>query len=208
MQRNNIQKNDLLKSGNTIIRILDMKEDLVFVIDCIKRTMPKWVEKQSLDRFVSCTVQDLHDITGITLPDIVRLDAESRKRAHEHFTLIAAILPFAADEKQRTMMIGRLAELYGVSKQTVRYYLCLYLVYQDISVLAPKQSVKETALSADEKNMRWALNKFFYTTSKNTLKTAYTMMLKTKYCDSAGVLLPDYPSFYQFRYFYRKHRKM
>ena len=208
MQKNNIQKNDLLKSGNTIIRILDMKEDLVFVIDCIKRTMPKWVEKHSLDRFVSCTVQDLHDITGIILPDIARLDAKSRKCTHEHFTLIASILPFAADEKQRTMMIDRLAELYGVSKQTVRYYLCLYLVYQDISVLAPKQSVKETVLSADEKNMRWALNKFFYTHSKNTLKTAYTMMLKTKYCDSADVLLPDYPSFYQFRYFYRKHRKM
>ena len=56
--------------------------------------------------------------------------------------------------------------------------------------------------------MRWALNKFFYTRNQNSLPTAYTMMLKAKYCDDYGKLLPDYPSFNQFRYFYRKHRKM
>lgn len=56
--------------------------------------------------------------------------------------------------------------------------------------------------------MRWALNKFFYTTEKNTLKTAYTQMLKNKYCDREGNLFEKYPSFYQFRYFYRKTRNM
>ena len=38
--------------------------------------------------------------------------------------------------------------------------------------------------------------------------TAYTMMLKEKYCDSLGVLTKEYPSFYQFRYFYRKTRNL
>lgn len=33
-------------------------------------------------------------------------------------------------------------------------------------------------------------------------------MLKEKYCDVCGVLLPEYPTFYQFRYFYRKHKSM
>ena len=63
-------------------------------------------------------------------------------------------------------------------------------------------------LTQDEKHMRWALNKFFYTTKKQSLMTAYTMMLKEKYCDAMGVLAEEYPSFYQFRYFYRKTRKM
>ena len=60
----------------------------------------------------------------------------------------------------------------------------------------------------DEKNMRWALNKFFYTKHKNSLPVAYTLLLKEKYCDSLGNLLPEYPSFYQFRYFYRRTKKM
>ena len=33
-------------------------------------------------------------------------------------------------------------------------------------------------------------------------------MLKNKYCDDSGNLQSEYPSYYQFRYFYRKTRKM
>lgn len=54
--------------------------------------------------------------------------------------------------------------------------------------------------------MRWALNKFYYTQQKQTLTTAYTMMLKAKYTDKDGKLLHDYPSFTQFRYYFRKTR--
>ena len=78
----------------------------------------------------------------------------------------------------------------------------------DIAALAPKKKVVDVKLTQDEKNMRWALNKFFYTTQKQSLHTAYTLMLKEKYCDSMGVLPKEYPFFYQFRYFYRKTRKM
>lgn len=56
--------------------------------------------------------------------------------------------------------------------------------------------------------MRWALNKFYYNSQKNTLKTAYTLMLKNKYCNASGELSEDYPSFDQFKYFYRKHKKV
>ena len=38
--------------------------------------------------------------------------------------------------------------------------------------------------------------------------TSYTMMLKEKYCDSLGILAEEYPSFYQFRYFYRKTKNL
>ena len=56
--------------------------------------------------------------------------------------------------------------------------------------------------------MRWGLNKFFYTQHKNSLNTAYTLMLQAKYCDTQGQLVAEYPSFNQFRYFYRKTKKM
>ena len=84
----------------------------------------------------------------------------------------------------------------------------LYLAYMDVTALAPKRREDERALTQDEKCMRWALNKFFYTTKKQSLMTAYTMMLKEKYCDGLGVLAEEYPSFYQFRYFYRKTRNL
>ena len=63
-------------------------------------------------------------------------------------------------------------------------------------------------MTEDEKNMRWGLNKFYYTQHKNSLSTAYTMTMRAKYCDKNGVLLPKYPSIHQFRYFEKKHRRL
>ena len=93
--------------------------------------------------------------------------------------------------------------------QTVRHYLCQYLVYQSISALVPKErTVSERGLTKDEKNFRWALNKYYFTRHKNSLKTSYTYMLKERYCDGEGKLIPEYPSYNQFRYFYSKYKTM
>jgi len=196
-------KNKLMKNGDSIIRVLDEKASGVFVIDCIKTTMPYWCEASSVSDYDICSEDELGFIARSE-----ELSAAEKRIMHERYTLIAGILPFVSDEKSRSMMISKVAEQYKVSKQTIRKYLCLYLVYQDISVLAPDKKKDPRELTADEKNIRWALNKFFYTKNKNSLKTAYTMMLKEKYCDSSHNLLPNYPSFYQFRYYYRKHRNL
>ena len=203
-----MQKNQLLQHGDQIIRVLDIEDDRVFIIDCIKKTMPIWIDIESLNGYVLCSEDTLQEMTDAYLVALDNLDAESRKTAYERYTMIAPLLPFVSDQKKRKELINHLSDINSVSKQTIRYYLCLYLVYQNIAVLIRKQSVKESVLSQDEKNMRWALNKFFYTKNKNSLPVAYTLLLKEKYCDSLGNLLPEYPSFYQFRYFYRKTKKM
>ncbi len=201
-------RNKLIKHGNEIFRILNSKEGYVFVINCTKQTMPKWIRLEEVEDFTECTEQELLDVTNITLPDIETLDIPIQKRMNERFGIIAEILPFVSEYKMRTEKINEASAAHNLSKQTVRNYLCLYLVYQNKAVFAPKQRVQDTELSQDEKNMRWALNKFFYTKNKNSLKTAYTFMLKNKYCDESGALVSEYPSFYQFRYFYRKTRNM
>ena len=201
-------RNKLIRHGNSIYRILDSKDNLICVIDCIKCTMPKWIRLEEVEDFTECTEQGLLEATNITLPDIETLDIPIQKQINERFGIIAEILPFVSEYKMRTEKINIASAAHNLSKQTVRNYLCLYLVYQNKAVFAPKQRVQDTELSQDEKNMRWALNKFFYTKNKNSLKTAYTFMLKNKYCDESGALVSKYPSFYQFRYFYRKTRNM
>lgn len=203
-----ITKNQLLQNDNQLVRVLDSTTDKVFIIDCIKKTMPVWTDTESLKDYLPCSEDTLQEITDTILIDLDNLDSEGRKTAYERYTMIAPLLPFVSDPKKRKELINSLANINSVSKQTIRYYLCLYLVYQNISILIRKQSVKESVLSQDEKNMRWALNKFFYTKHKNSLPVVYTLLLKEKYCDSLGNLLPEYPSFYQFRYFYRRTKKM
>ena len=168
-----------MKKGENIIRILEVKDKCVLIIDCIKKTMPKWYDMSFLDGYEYC----LEDELGLDIRTEETLPAAEKRIMHERYTLIAGILPFVSDEKMRSLMISKVSEQKQVSKQTVRKYLCLYLSYQDMSVLAPVKEEKKRELTADEKNIRWAINKFFYTKNKNILKTAYTMMLKEKYCD-------------------------
>lgn len=204
-----MKKYDLLKNDKDIVRVLEIQQDRILIIDCIKKTMPVWVQSSDIDSFSCCSVEELTQVTGFELCSVNTLDADQKKVMYERYTLIAPILPFIADDKKRSQIIRSISTEHEISKQTIRNYLCLYLVYMDIVALAPKKHQNDNVeLTEDEKNMRWALNKFFYTTAKQSLTTAYTMMLKEKYCNCIGELEREYPSFYQFRYFYRKTKKM
>jgi len=202
-----MEKNQLVKGNGSIHRVLAVEDDSILMIDCIRKTMPKWYEKEEVNGYGSCTEEELLDATGTVLAEEENLPPKARRIAHERFTVVAGILPFLADDRFRTEAVRRIAKEKGISIQTVRTYLCQYLAFQDISVLVPKKrSVPNKELTKDEKNFRWALNKFYFTRHKNSLKTAYTYMIKEKYCDGEGILLPECPSFNQFRYFYSKYK--
>jgi transposase InsO family protein len=200
-----MKKNDLVQYKNSIHRVLQIQDDKVLLIDCVKKTMPQWCDCHV---YSHCSEDELVSATNICPIPVEELSAENRNSAYARFNMIAGVLPFVGDNAERSNAINKIADMFQVSKQTIRNYLCLYLAHQSISVLAPKKCVHKRELTEDEKNMRWALNKFFYTKRKNSLQMAYTMMLKEKYCDSTGTLLSAYPSIHQFRYFYRKHKKM
>lgn len=38
-----MKKYDLLRSGDNIIRVLDIQDDRILMIECIKKTMPVWM---------------------------------------------------------------------------------------------------------------------------------------------------------------------
>lgn len=193
----------LLSNETGIIRVLQTHGDKSLVIDCIKRTMPKWILIDELAAYVECSEAELYERTDT--PQGRQLSPSEERVARNRFTEIAGVLPFVGDKTKRSQMIDMLAA--HQSKQTLRKHLCLYLAYQDISILAPKPKDSARELTPHEKNFRWALNKYYYTQHGNSLQMAYTMMLKEKYCDSLGQLT-EHPSFYQFRYYYRQHKSM
>lgn len=203
-----MQKNDLFRCKNDIFRVLEVSQNDIFVINCTRQTMPQWCDLAMFSDYRICTEQDLLLQSGIVLSDIDILSPSIKRVIHERYTIVAGVLPFLYDSKLRNAAISRIAENNGICKQTIRNYLCLYLAYQDIAVLAPKSDLPEKPLSQDEKNMRWALNKFFYNQHKNSLTIAYAFLLKEKYSDSMGNLFDHYPTFNQFRYYYQKNRKL
>ena len=189
-----------------MLRVLKIKEGKALVVDCVKSRMPWWISQSDLNDAVEISEDDLLEETGTCLPEDV--SAAANRVMHKRFHMIAGILPFVDDKKKRSYLIEEAVRTHEVSVNTVKNYLISYLTYQNIMVLAPKERMKEKELTQDEKNMRWALNKYYYTKAKQSISTAYTLMLKEKYCDGEGRLLENYPSIHQFRYFYRKNRKM
>lgn len=146
-----MKKHDLLRNHDTIIRVLEIKPDRVLVIDCIKRTMPVWVEPSVLDFYTDCTCEELNEVTGFTVVDIDALDSDQRKTMYDRYTLIAPILPFVADEKMRSRIICSMDTEQEVSKQTIRNYLGLFLTHMNMAALAPKKRLDDMELTSDEK---------------------------------------------------------
>ena len=206
MQKSNVNTG-IFKKDTEMLRVLKIKEGKALVVDCVKSRMPCWINQSDWDNAVEISEDDLLEETGMCLPEDISVAAN--RVMHKRFHMIAGILPFVDDKKKRSFLIEEAVRMYGVSVNTVKNYLISYLVYQNILVLAPKEKVAEKKeLTQDEKNMRWALNKYYYTQKKQSISTAYTQMLKEKYCDGKGHLQGHYPSIHQFRYFYRKTRKM
>ena len=196
-----MKKNDIVKTGEGIFRIISVDEEAVLAIDCEKKMMPKFFSTSFFEN------GEILENLPFSFPLWDELSPTDCRIAQKRYTMIAAAVAVIGDKQKRNSMIDYASRQFQVSKQTLRSFLCSYLAYQDIAVLAPKKK-REKELTKDQKNIRWALNKFFYTRNQNSLSTAYTMMLKEKYCDAYGNLVSDHPSFNQFRYFYRKHKKI
>lgn len=193
-------KNMLLKrekeDGEEIYRVLDITENLL-VIDYVRPKMPVWKSKDEFMDFME--MEEIQEDKTLT--------PKQEKEAYRIYNMISPIIPFIANEDLRTASIKEISKRYEVSEQFVRKYLCLYLAHMDVKALAPKIRNEGRELTNDEKNIRKALNKWYYTTKKRTLKNCYTLMLEKYYCDEHGKLLEKYPSYHQFRYFYRKYNK-
>lgn len=79
-------QNNLIKiQDGTIYRILQERDSEWLVIDCIKRTMPKWIE--SLAEFESVPESVLWVTTGIYPTDTNTLSTKEKKYMNEHYSL-------------------------------------------------------------------------------------------------------------------------
>lgn len=201
-------KNKLYKYKDTIVRVLKESDQSVFIIDCLKTKMPYTVHKMDFKDAILCDEDLLMQETNEPVFDISEASEHNKKIAYDRYNMIAPLLSFMDDKYKRTLLFNQVCQERNISKQSLRNYFYKYLIFQNICVLVPKSSITEKSLTKDEKNMRWALNKYFYSTNRYSLKSSYLLMLKEKYCDIDGKLQPNIPSFYQFRYFYRKTKNM
>ncbi len=68
-----MKKNELIKNQDKIYRVLDVSEQEVLVIDCMKLTMPQWIEATSIPDAETITDDIMMLIIGAILGGLVEL---------------------------------------------------------------------------------------------------------------------------------------
>lgn len=171
-----MRQNDLLKSdAGDHLRVLLYGEQQSYVVNCQRCKMPFPISTSSL-LLMEKLPQDMYRLLALD-EDISERQRQQRDRRAE---LIAPLLveECICDKSYRNKVLREIVSGNSVSRKTVLQYLWLYWVYQSKNALLPaeKSNTEKRPLSSDEKTIRWALNKFYYTPQKQSLQTAYKMM--------------------------------
>ncbi len=188
-----MKKNDYLKIDDTIYRILAVDKDNYLVLNCNTKNMPSWKKESELAEGDIISAEEAFNMLDIELIE-EELTGTAFKKAHERYTMIAGVLAFMNDDSLRNRAIAMAVDTYGISRRTLTTYFCNYLVTDNLASLVQKSRKKNRPMTDDEKIMRWALNKFYYTRYKHKLTDCYIMMLKEKYTDESGKLKEEHPS--------------
>ena len=199
-----MKKNDLFLNQGILFRVLDNTDTQVFIFNCLERTTPYWTNMEPTDDLKIVPEEHLLQATNTTFPDFSLIPPDKRKLIQEKYGTISLILPYVSNGLERNRAIDLCSKTFGLSKATIRTRLYNYLACQDIRIFLPNVKEKSKDLSADEKNFRWALNKYYYNAIKLPLIETYRRLLKDRYCDDTGKVLPTAPTFRQFSYFYQK----
>ena len=93
----------------------------------------------------------------------------------------------------------------GISRRTILEWYFKYLAKGEMGLCPKVRKCKKKELTDDQKNFRWAINKFFYSSRQISLKGTYDLMLLAKYTDAEGKLFERHPSYYQFKYYHYNH---
>ena len=199
--------NELLKlHDGCIYRILaSFGDGLILVINCTNIGAPKFMRDNELDGAIVVSESEMQSETGRTIQE--HLNERQEQVCNRRYARISPALMYLTDARKRYSVLAELAESLHLSRRQLKDDLNLYLAYQTKAVFSPPLRVCAD-LSEDQKNMRWAINKFYYTRFGRSIPETYLMMLKERYCDSTGSLLPHHPSIHQFRYFFSKTRKI
>ena len=84
-----MKPNDLLLSpdGDTLLRVLQLQNDRVLLIDCSGKSMPDWVLAVKLETYVQTDESAVYERWNLTPVSLDDLKPKQRKQALEHYTV-------------------------------------------------------------------------------------------------------------------------
>ena len=96
-----MKKNDLFKKNGIIYRILYLDDPRVLLIDCFKKSFPKWFYNEFLDNVILVTEDELLKETGV---DLFELTNEEQAEAQRIWKTIANIVLVIHKDTERRII--------------------------------------------------------------------------------------------------------
>ncbi|MFR4666988.1 MAG: hypothetical protein ACLT8A_09455 [Subdoligranulum sp.] len=175
------------------VRVLLCGEEQSYVVSCQHFRMPYPVASDLLAELQPVPAEAYS--VFVLDEDITNRQREGRNRKLD---LIAPLLDDTCiyDKSHRNEVVRQIAAEHGIARRTVLQYLWRYWVYQSKNALLPAErpAPEQHELTADEKAIRWALNKYYLLhPQRQSLcpDCLHKMMLRAKYCDTHGDLKPE-----------------
>ena len=95
-------------------------------------------------------------------------------------------------------------ETAALYETTSRRILQLYYRYLATGILIRKKELKSRGRFTEE--FKWAVNTFYFSAKKKSLKDAYDLMLLQRFTTPEGRLMEDYPTYSAFKHFFYRNR--
>ena len=190
------QKMRFYQDAELLFREVKRTEDGSWLACCSSPTSaPFFVCKQNMEQFDS--VEAPEEIVRAFAPDVKRTPAELKR--------LALIQPLLEDESCITDRCKRKALAESIAekeKTTARRILRLFYQYLSTGVLMGKKQ-RSVVRNAD---FDWAINTFYFSSKKLSLRAAYELMLTERFLQQDGTLAPDAPRWKSFEHYYYRNR--
>lgn len=185
------------EANGIIYREAARTDSLVWLVPCERPSEPFPAELQTISEM------------NLALPP--KTDSVSQKRRATGEKRRRILSPLIGDDRcvfdrsYRNLRLKQTADAQNISVRTLREWYFSYLAKGDAGLYPAARTRKDAAPSERQKNFRWAINKYYFSSNRLSLREAYLFMLQDKYVDENGELKPDYPKYHQFHYFYYSH---
>ena len=106
---------------------------------------------------------------------------------------------YITDKQARNEKIKEIAEREGATGKRIQK---LYFRHLAGRSLVEERKLPEKPETQEQKEFRWAVDTFYYSAKKLSLRSAYDMLLLSRYTDADGRLIEAHPSWHSFRHYF------
>ena len=121
-----------------------------------------------------------------------------RKRLHIIAELVDSEI-YITNKKIRNQKVKEIADR---EQTTVKRIQKLYFRHLAGRSLVEERQIPEKPQTQEQKDFTWAVDTFYYSAKKMSLRSAYDLMLLSRYTDQDGHLMENHPSWHSFRHFF------